>query len=305
MKPIIVLGMHHSGASALARAIGLLGAPTGDPARLTKTWENSPLRRVNDALLEGAGGAWDAPPAGEDWLDAEPARALVERAAATLAAELGTAPVASWKDPRTSLTLPFWLELFDEEPIVVLVHRHPAEVAASLRSSDALRPAHAYALWERYNAAALNASNGLPTIVLDYGQVMTFPAEAATFVSRALAACGVELPNDPAVTDVELSPQQRHHTAKTRDRIDSPSSTESQVAVFELLDTLAGAHRPLALPQPVPDPSPVSEEILAMVATMRQLERERREARHSERKAKRSVKRATRTATVVREPDLA
>lgn len=299
MKRIIVLGMHRSGTSALARAIGLLGAATGDPAHLAKTWENTPLRRVNDAVLESGGGAWDAPPAGDEWLDAGPVRALADRAERTLTAEFGTEPVTVWKDPRNSLTLPFWIDLFDEEPVVVLVHRHPAEVAASLRASGSLRPAHAYALWERYNAAALTAASGLPTIVLDYGQVMSFPAEAAMFTSRALAACGIQLPHDPAATDVELSPQRRHHSARTRDRIDAPTATESQLAIFDLLDTVAGAHRPLALPAPIPPASPLSEEILAMAGAMRQLEREKREARHGERKAKRSVKRASRSATPV------
>ena len=292
MKRIVVLGMHRSGATAVARAIGALGATTGEPAHLTQTRENTAMRRINDALLEAAGGAWDAPPRGEDWLEGPAARELVERAERTLDSEFGTAAKSVWKDPRNALTLPFWLELFDEEPVVVLVHRHPGEVAASLRASDTLGLAHAYALWERYNASALRAATALPTIVLDYGQAMRFPAQAATFISRALDASGVTLPNDPATTDAQFAPELRHHVAKTPDRIDSPSATESQATLFALLDTVAGLHRPLALSQPLPAPSPVSTEILTMAATVRQLERERREARQGERKARRTVRRA-------------
>lgn len=292
VKPIIVLGMHRSGASALAQAIGRLGASRGDTARLAAGGENVPLRRLNDALLEAAGGAWDAPPAGADWLSGAAARALAERAARTLTAELGSTGVAVWKDPRTSLTLPFWLEHLTEEPVVVLVHRHPAEVVASLQSAGVTGSAHAFALWERYNAAALSAATGLPTIVLDYGQVMAFPGEAAAFLAKALGRWGVELPHDPAATDVGLAPALRHHLAPRPDQLGSPAATPSQAELFGLLDAVAGAHRPLRTPRPVPPTDPVSAEILAMAGTIRALERDRRHARQSERKAKRSVKRA-------------
>jgi hypothetical protein len=67
-------------------------------------------------------------------------------------------PVWGWKDPRTSLLLPFWDRLLPEARYV-FVYRTPWDVADSLfrRGDDELaeRPEFAYRVWMRYNRAIL------------------------------------------------------------------------------------------------------------------------------------------------------
>ena len=70
-------------------------------------WEHLGLVALNDELLNELGGAWDLPPkADEDFTHARldplrlKARLLIEK--------FDSADVWGWKDPRNSLTLPFW-----------------------------------------------------------------------------------------------------------------------------------------------------------------------------------------------------
>lgn len=277
VQRIIVLGMHRSGTSAITRALGLLGASMGVRSHLGKHWENGPLRRINASLLTAAGGTWDAPPTvtSATWSELSIAE-LGSRARQALADEFGDAPVMVWKDPRTCITLPFWLELLESEPVFVLIYRHPSEVAASLAARNKFSSAHSYTIWERYNGDALRAAAGLPMVVVDYGRMLAQPVEIVHEVVRWLGGLGVELPNDPATTDLELVAQQRHHEAGEPDALDGAVATTSQHDLFALLRELEGPHDALALPRPVPEPNPLSVELLALAGQVRRLRSSRR-----------------------------
>jgi len=69
-----------------------------------------------------------------------PAGARGAEARALVADLLPSTPWA-WKDPRLCLTLPFWLEVLDARPAMVVCLRNPLEIAASLaeRNGFALR----------------------------------------------------------------------------------------------------------------------------------------------------------------------
>jgi hypothetical protein len=64
-RAVIVLGMHRSGTSALARVISLLGAdlPNGllkqGPENEAGFWESAKLVAIHDELLSSAGSSWD------------------------------------------------------------------------------------------------------------------------------------------------------------------------------------------------------------------------------------------------------
>lgn len=264
MKPIIVLGMHRSGTSAVTHAIGRLGAALGDETRMKKHYENIPLRKVNHDLLAVGDGTWDAPPA-PGWLDTAPARRLASRGRQKVRQQFADADVLVWKDPRTCLTLPFWFDVFDEPPVFLFIYRHPTEVADSLKSRNKFGRGHGYALWERYNADALSSIDGFPTIVVEYGALVTDPEESLKAIAAALADFGAELPNDPTSTDHGLVAQERHHTAGDLEAIDGEVATSSQLELFRLLREIDGAHGQLKLPRPVPSPHPLSVELLDLV----------------------------------------
>jgi hypothetical protein len=191
------------------------------------------------------------------------------RARCTLISEFGDAPVGVWMDARTSLTLPFWLPVFDEPPVVLFVHRHPSEVADSLAASNGLSRAHALAVWERFNHDALMHAAGQPMFAVGYQSIVEDPVGVTKRLVHALAECGVELPNDPETTDMELPSRQRHCRVADEDRFDDPIATDEQRDLFRLLRRVDGASACVALPERLPAPNPISLELLALAGQAR------------------------------------
>lgn len=147
--PVLILGMHRSGTSMIARLLEELGLFLG--WRKQGDHEALFFAELNNWLLEQAGGRWDHPEAVHDLIAVRPVRELVtdyldlslrspraisylgpvrylrHRSAARLPRPWG------WKDPRTTFTLPLWQDLFPNARIVN-IERHGIDVAASLRS---------------------------------------------------------------------------------------------------------------------------------------------------------------------------
>src|SRR5680860_1886005 len=193
--------------------------------------------------------------------------------------ERGAAPVIVWKDPRTCTTLPFWLPLFDEPPVLVIVYRHPVEVAGSLETRNQLGRGHAFAVWERFNGDALRNATGHPTAVIRYAQLVEEPASTMRVLVDSLARFGVALGNDPETTDMELTAGRRHHESDAVDVFDDPIATASQRALFGLLGELDSEYESFAAPRPVPETSALSAEMLELAAKARFARRDARRAK--------------------------
>jgi hypothetical protein len=157
---ILILGMHRSGTSALARIVNLLGAAlpkTLLPANATNPaghWESMPLVQLNDSLLAAAGSAWDDWRAVDPlWMSSEIADSFVEKIAAALEAEFDTAQLFCLKDPRLCRLLPLWaraLARLNVHAVALHIVRHPLEVAASLATRDGFPSKKSHLLWLRH-----------------------------------------------------------------------------------------------------------------------------------------------------------
>ncbi len=168
---LVICGMHRSGTSLVAHLLRELGWDLGPEADLMPPKadnprgfaEHLPAVRLNDRLLYRLGGTWSAPPAlPAGWAtrrDLDDLRAQAEQVVTQLSAR--PAGRVLLKDPRFSLTLPFW-QTVTEVQRTLLVLRAPDEVVASLlRRDDALDEAGAATLWIRYTLAALRHTNTL------------------------------------------------------------------------------------------------------------------------------------------------
>jgi len=87
------------------------------------------------------------------------ARLLIER--------FDSASVWGWKDPRNSLTLPFWQQLFPKLKTLIMV-RNPLEVAHSMRKRNGSSYSFGLRLWEIYNRRLIEAVNGDERLVTHY-----------------------------------------------------------------------------------------------------------------------------------------
>ena len=129
-------------------------------------WEHLGFVAVNDELLSELGGAWDLPPkADEDFTSArlDPLRLK----AGLLIEKFDSASVWGWKDPRNSLTLPFWQDLLPGLKTVIVV-RNPLEVAYSMRKRNGTSYSFGLRVWEIYNRRLIETANEQRRLVSHY-----------------------------------------------------------------------------------------------------------------------------------------
>src|SRR5262249_21411096 len=129
-------------------------------------WEHLGFVALNDDLLNALGGAWDLPPKADE--NVSDARLDPLRKKARLLIEgLCSAHVWGWKDPRNSLTLPFWQDLVPGLKTVIMV-RNPLEVAYSMRERNGTSYAFGLRLWEIYNQRLLEVASRQERLVTHY-----------------------------------------------------------------------------------------------------------------------------------------
>lgn len=146
--PVILLGMHRSGTSLIARLLDDLGLFQGD--ELQDDHESTHFLEINDTLMKRVGATWDNPAPVRGFLENADAVGLTLKCLRAdlqgrqIAGYLGRKRYAKsrglgkldepwgWKDPRTVFTLPLWLQLFPSAKLVYIV-RNGVDVASSLR----------------------------------------------------------------------------------------------------------------------------------------------------------------------------
>jgi hypothetical protein len=194
---LIVLGMHRSGTSVLARLLNLMGAyfgPEGagtgaNPENPKGFWERRDVRNLNDHVLQSVGCDWNRVLGFDPRALPEALAAEFARRASRLVLEMDAHRPWLLKEPRLCLLLPLWREVLDA-PACIHIHRHPVEVAASLRARNGIPIEAGLALWERYVRDALAASSGLPAVMVSHRQLMQQPGEAVRQLLTRLEAIG-------------------------------------------------------------------------------------------------------------------
>lgn len=132
--PVGVLGMGRSGTSLTARILNLLGVDLGPAEGLIPAtprnpkgfWERRAIFELNDAVLSALGGDYEnPPPLRPGWQRSRALEPLEQRARELIDECFGDSPLWGFKDPRTSLTLPFWRRVIPHMRYVICM-RDPA-----------------------------------------------------------------------------------------------------------------------------------------------------------------------------------
>jgi hypothetical protein len=195
---ILILGMHRSGTSVLARLLNMMGvyfAPEGTATGANEEnpkgfWERRDVRTLNDMVLHSADADWHR--LGNFSLAQVPETMLArfQKDARKIILELDAHRPWFLKEPRCCILAPLWLELL-EFPVVLLLYRSPIEVARSLETRNGFPLSFGLALWERYNIAALNATLGMQRLQVNHANLMADPVETVRNLHQQLGALGV------------------------------------------------------------------------------------------------------------------
>lgn len=157
-----------------------------DPVNPQGYWEHLPLVRFDDELLSAVDSTWFCPPASDGAVHALASRPdLRERAGSILEAMDAKAPVWVWKDPRLSVLLPFWREIWANVLFVVPV-RNPLESARSIAKRDGYPISASLLLWHRSMTSILENTEGAPRILVRYEALVADPEAGAEGLARNL-----------------------------------------------------------------------------------------------------------------------
>lgn len=178
-------------------------------------FENPRFVTLNEEIMNQFGGSWNEPPKFPAGWEFEPEIGPLLARAEDLFGEFRRTQWG-WKDPRNTLTLPFWQRVVPDLKVVVCV-RNPLEVARSLFvRGDAISPAE-LDLWMTYYRQLLSTTTPTNRLITHYqSYFQNAPAElrrVLDWLDLAASDETVERACD------HISAELRHHCVTTAELI--------------------------------------------------------------------------------------
>lgn len=258
-RALLLLGMHRSGTSALARLLDGLGVDFGrghlpaGPANELGFFEKAQVADANERLLQALGleGASDPRPLPPRWLGHPACGPIRAELAALLRADFADSPLWGVKDPRICRLAPLWIEVVRElgrEPLFVHITRNPLEVADSLAARQGLDPRAAQLLWLRYVLEGERATRGHLRSFVTYEELLADWRGTAQRIGDALA---LAWPVDPQALSGEAEPalpgRLRHHVRDDQALSDSEGVSRWVATSYRALLGLREGSEPTSL----------------------------------------------------------
>jgi hypothetical protein len=195
-RAVVVVGMHRSGTSAVARGLAALSVYLGDnffelqPDNPTGYWEDKTIVAINQRVLEELQLRWDDTRLiGAERFEHHRVRLQRIKAVRYLKETFADRPLWGFKDPRTIRLLPFWRAALREraaDDAYVIAIRHPRSVAASLFRRQEIPPPKAQRLWLVHMVPFLHELEGRPFVVVDYDLLARDPRAQLERIARRL-----------------------------------------------------------------------------------------------------------------------
>jgi len=192
---ILVCGPHRSGTSAITKSLEVLGVSLGatlmppDTSNEKGYWEDPDFYALNQEMLASTG---------RDWHHLKPLdepeitllhEAYFQRASRLLKEKSGSTELLGVKDPRFSLLLAFWKNVFKDSGIeasYVIAIRHPLSVAASLAVRDRLPEEKSHWLWISHLLGCLVGTEKCERIIVEFDELLRNPAIQIGRLANAL-----------------------------------------------------------------------------------------------------------------------
>ena len=191
-------------------------------------WEHLGFVALNDELLSELGGAWDLPPKPDESFTSSrldplrmKARLLIER--------FNSAGLWGWKDPRNSLTLPFWQDLLPGMKTLIMV-RNPLEVAHSMKERNGTSYSFGLRLWEIYNRRVIETASKQETLVTHYDLFFQDPELELRRIAHFIG-----LPDAAVENAATLVKKRRRHTHFTVEHLIDARVAPEVIDVYRAL----------------------------------------------------------------------
>jgi hypothetical protein len=223
-SPICIAGMHRSGTSMIAsllHACELFLGPAEEfmqpsPDNPEGYWEDMRFVKLNDRLMAQFGEYWSKPPSFPAHWEFAPEVDSLLGEAETLIGRFRDHNRWGWKDPRNSVTLPFWRRVIPDLKVVICV-RNPLEVVNSLLARGDLTSTSLFRLWLTYYRQLLIAIPPTHRIVTHY---QSYFQEARAEVQRVAGWLDLRASNETVERACEhVSAGLRHHQAMTAELV--------------------------------------------------------------------------------------
>jgi chromosome segregation ATPase len=268
LPAVCIAGMHRSGTSMVTQLLYRCGLYLGQERHLMNAradnphgfWEHLEFVTINDDVLNHLGASWDCPPGeSQNWSPANFNHC--RQKAAIVLQQFVDQEIWGWKDPRNSLTLPFWQELVPDLKVVICL-RNPLEVAMSLHERNEVSQTFGLRLWESYQRRLLAAAPRDRRVITHYDAYFNDPQRALLAVLRAVELSVTE--EKLATLCAAIQPAMRHHrfTAQDLADVEAPDEITSLYLAMckeaEWLDD-GGDHR-------AADMVPAAEDVAGQVA---------------------------------------
>jgi hypothetical protein len=243
MISVCITGMHRSGTSMVAgllRQCGLylgpieeLMPPTADNA--DGYWENLRFVEINEALLSHLHGSWHSPPSPDAEVQLRSAPALLVEKARKLIQDFDRQEAWGWKDPRISLTLPFWQTQVPNLRVINCV-RNPLEVAVSLARRDGISKSASLELWHTYHARLLSAEPE-NTLTTHYDAYFANPREE---LGRVLDFIGLHADSSKVEQACDGVKRPLRHTRETLEHLIAEGAPLKVIVLYARMCMQAG-----------------------------------------------------------------
>jgi chromosome segregation ATPase len=207
---VLVAGMHRSGTSVVTRLLNAAGFHVGAEKEMMPAmpdnpagyWERMDFFKLNTMALEKAGVAWDTTQGDEVKTLGPALRNEIVGNFRDAVQELEKHRPWAVKDPRFSVLLPLWKPLL-ADPVVVICHRNPVEVATSLLGRDGMPMSIGVALWEVYNLAVIQNTRNVPRLFVAHQDLMKSPVSTVKALVAELIELGAPSIKPPTAGEIK------------------------------------------------------------------------------------------------------
>ncbi len=200
-KIIMVLGMHRSGTSAIARGLQTLGVQLGtnlfsagfdNPKGF---WEDKDVLEINEQLLRQLGAAYDSLSLLPEYNVNDPEiKPLFSKAIRYFSDSITrNYDIFGIKDPRLCRLLPFWKEVFSYcscDVSYVLAIRNPLSVSASLIERNNFETEKNYLLWLVHVISSVSGTINSKRVFVDFDKLISQPERE---LNRIAVSCDLQI----------------------------------------------------------------------------------------------------------------